>query len=316
MSVRTEGVRLRTRVAAIAGVTAFLVLAGTGAGYAYWTASSTVQASAQSTNAAVSLAASSALTTTYTNASTGPVIGPLTISNTGGAPLGLALTASSTNSGLSGAISLRLWLQSGGSCGTAVPSSGVTTGTLAAPPALPAGATNANPGSSVVVCAATAFTGSYASYAGQSATVTFTVTGSVGTDWRPTASVNITQSLAQNSNLTCTAQAGNLPSPWSWWLEIGFPSVPRNGDAYQLYIIATPSGPANPPIKVGATNGWDPKIGFGPSLSALTQDGAYTLEVGRFPNGNSSYNAMQESLGTIQITRGPAGGQTVIRCGG
>jgi len=312
---RMTGMRMRTRVAAVAGVVSFLVLAGTGAGYAYWTASSAVQATAQSTNAAVALTASSALTTTYTSSSTGPVIGALTLSNTGGAPLALALTASNTNAGLSGAISLRLWLQSGGSCGTTVPTSGVTSGTLAAPPALPAGATNANAGASAVVCAATAFTGTYATYAGQSTTVTFTLTGSVGTNWRPTATVGITQSLAANSLLTCTPQAGNLPSPWSWWLDIGFASVPRNGDAYQLYIVATPSGPANPPIKVGTTSGWDPKIGFGPSLSALTQDGAYTLEVGRFPSTNSNYSAMQESLGTIQITRGPADGHTVIRCG-
>jgi hypothetical protein len=315
MSLRTEGVRLRTRVAAIAGVTAFLVLAGTGAGYAYWTASSTVQASAQSTNAAVSLAASSALTTTYTNASTGPVIGPLTISNTGGAPLGLALTASSTNSGLSGAISLRLWLQSGGSCGAAVPSSGVTTGTLAAPPALPAGATNANAGASVVVCAATAFTGNYASYAGQSAIVTFTVTGSVGANWRPTATAAITQSLAQPSAVSCTnTSPASGYQPWGWNLDIAFAGEPASNQAYQLYIVAGPSGPVSPPVRIGSTTGYYPHFQIG--QSPFSQDGTYTLEVGRFPSGNSSYNAMIESLGTIQVTRGTVGNiGTPVRCG-
>ncbi len=216
MSLRSEGMRLRTRIAAIVGTAAFLVLAGTGAGYAYWTASSAVAASAQSTGATVALTVPTALTTTYTSSSTGPVIGALTLANTGGAPLGLALTAGSTNASLSGAISLRLWLQTGGNCGTTVPASGVTTGTLAAPPALPAGATSAAAGASVVVCAATAFTGTYATFAGQSTTVTLTLTGSVGTAWRPTATGSFTQSLANSvPSFTCTNNGGNITITWA-----------------------------------------------------------------------------------------------------
>jgi len=208
--------RPRTRFAALLGVVVFLVLAGTGTGYAYWTASSTVTANAGATNAAVTVAGNAGLTTTYTTTSTGPVIAQLTLGNTGGAPLTLAVSGTNTNAALSGQIALRLWLRSGASCGTTIPGSGVTVGTLAAPPSLPAGATTAAAGASVFVCAATTFTGTFASYAGQTTTVTLTLTGTVGTNWTATATGAFTQNLSNAAPaFTCVNNTGSVTISWA-----------------------------------------------------------------------------------------------------
>lgn len=195
MSTSTRGMRLRTRIAATLGVVVFLVLAGTGAGFAYWTATSAVTATATSTNAAVALTAPATLTTTYTSTAKTSAPVALTLANTGGSPLGLALTATTTNTALSGAITLTLWLQTGGSCGTTAPSAGTVSGLLSAPIVLPSGATSAPAGTSVIVCAVTSVTGSYATFAGQNVAVTLTLTGSVGTQWRPTSQATFTQTL-------------------------------------------------------------------------------------------------------------------------
>lgn len=197
--------RWRTRLATAIGASVFFVLAGTGIAYAYWVAKAAIGATASSTNAAVTLNGSSSLTTTYTTSAKGPVIAALTLANNGGAPLTLTLTASNDNGGLAGAISLTYWVRSGTACGTTVPTTGTTTGTLAAPPALPGGATTAAAGASVVICAATSFTGDYATHAGKSVAVTLTLTGKVGTNWTATATGTFTQSLqASVPPFSCT----------------------------------------------------------------------------------------------------------------
>lgn len=220
--------RWRTRLATAIGASVFFVLAGTGVAYAYWVAKAAIGATASSTNAAVALNGSSGLTTTYTTSAKGPVIAALTLANNGGAPLTLTLTASHDNAGLAGAISLTYWVRSGTACGTTVPTTGTTTGTLAAPPALPSGATTAAAGASVVICAATSFTGDYATYAGKSVAVTLTLTGKVGSNWTATGTGTFTQSLQATSSLTCTTNkpgensgyavlSWTPPADWTAW---------------------------------------------------------------------------------------------------
>ena len=207
---------MRTRVAALVGAVTFLVLAGTGVGYAYWTTTSAVTGTAGSTDAAVTLTGNTALTTTYTSTSTGPVIAPLTLTNTGGAPLALAVTAANTNAALAGQIALRYWVRVGSNCGTTIPTSGVTVGTLAAPPALPSGATPLASGANVVVCAATTFTGTFASYAGQTTTATLTLTGTVGSAWSATATGAFTQNLSNAAPaFTCVNSTGSVTISWA-----------------------------------------------------------------------------------------------------
>lgn len=206
------------RVAAVAALVVFSVLAGTGVSHAVWNATVTAGAAASSTSASVAVT-TSGLAASYTSSSaTGAVIGEMGLANTGGAPLTLALAATSTNPALSGAISVRFWARSAGTCGTAVPSTGVTTGTLAALPALPASSASLAAGASSVVCVATAFTGSASASAGQTTTATLTLTGAVGANWRPTASATVTQSVASATAsvpaFTCTDGVGLVSISW------------------------------------------------------------------------------------------------------
>jgi hypothetical protein len=192
----------RSRVAVALGVVVFLVLAGTGAANATWTASAgTATASASATSAAVTMSDLSALNTTYNY--TGPtspiVIAPITVKNTGGAPLSYALSSTNTNSTLAARIKAWIWLQVGSTCGTTTVG---TAGTLAALPALPAGATSAAPGAQFVVCVATQLTGTVAASTGQSVQANLTITGTVGTSWQATAANSTTQSVFQAADVT------------------------------------------------------------------------------------------------------------------
>jgi cellulose 1,4-beta-cellobiosidase len=192
----------RSRVVAALGVVVFLVLAGAGAANATWTAlAGTASASASATSATVTMSDLSALNTTYNyTGSTSPiVIAPVTIKNTGGAPLSYVLTSSNTNPTLAAKIKAWIWLQAGSTCGTTTVG---TAGTLAALPALPAGATSAGQGVQFVVCVATQLTGTVAASTGQSVQANLTISGTVGTSWQATAGSSTTQSVFQAADVT------------------------------------------------------------------------------------------------------------------
>lgn len=310
MSGRRPGIRLRTRIAAVTGVAAFLVLAGTGAGYAAWKATSTVSATATSTNAAVTLAIDPALAGAYTSSAL-TRIAPLTLANTGGAPLSLAVTATNTNASLAGQIRLQLWVRTGGTCGTTVPGSGVTTGTLAAPPALPTGATTLANGSNVVVCAATTFIGTYATYSGQSNTATLTLTGTVGTAWSSTASGTLAQNLSAPT-ATCVNK-GDLEVTVTWNQPAALPStahpagyfisVTRAGTTIQLDNVLWAYAPRTAdlhPSKFASAN-WP--------------TGVYQATLWWSPNINAGFaNATKTAFATVDLNFQPAGGWYTLRC--
>jgi hypothetical protein len=192
----------RSRIGVAVGLVAFLVLVGSGTAQATWTAlSSALSATASATAATVSLSDLSALNTTYnyTGATSPLVIAPATLQNTGGAPLTYTLTESNTNATLAAKIKVWIWLQVSGSCGTTAIG---TPGTLAAIPALPAGATSATAGQSKVVCIATQLTGTVAASAGSTLTASFTLTGKVGANWQGTDPSSMTQSVFQAADVT------------------------------------------------------------------------------------------------------------------
>ena len=205
-------------MALVAGLSVYLVLVGAGASYGAWSIVTSTTGSATAAGISVSLSGPSALATTYTSTPTDPKVAALTLGNTGTVDVSLALTSTTTNAALAAQISLRLWVRSGAGCPTTVPAAGVTSGTLASPPALPTGATSLAAGASVVVCAAANFTGTYASYAGQTTTATLTLAGTLtGTTWTATAAAAVTQNLQAVSapTFTCIANGGNVSLSWN-----------------------------------------------------------------------------------------------------
>jgi hypothetical protein len=203
----------RSRIGVAVGLVAFLVLVGSGTAQATWTAlSSALSATASATSATDSLSDMSALNTTYnyTGATSPVVIAPITLQNTGGAPLTYTLTETNNNATLAAKIKVWIWLQVSGSCGTTTVG---TAGTLAALPALPAGATSGAAGQSIVICIATQLTGTVAASAGSTLTASFTLTGKVGTNWQGTDPSSMTQSVFQAAEVTglvCQSGGGNF----------------------------------------------------------------------------------------------------------
>jgi hypothetical protein len=202
LSIRTRLLSTRrSRVTTAVGLVVFLVLAGTSAAQAAWTAT------ASSTNATVSTAAISttmtnvdALNTTYDFTGTSPIqVAAVTVKNTGAAPLGYTLSVANTltpsGAALASKIKVSLWPGSTSACAATPPPSALT-GTLAALPALPAGANSAAAGAQFVLCVATQLQTTAQASNGQAVTATFTITGAVGTNWKTTAVGTTKQSVA------------------------------------------------------------------------------------------------------------------------
>lgn len=127
----SSSIRPRTRVAAIAGVVAFLLVVSSGAAWSYWTAQASATgtvttsavgvAQANFANPASTTYLPSALTSTRT----------FTVTNTGAIPGTTTIGLSAPESYASN-LTLRVWpVASAGACSTTPPSSGVTTGTWA-----------------------------------------------------------------------------------------------------------------------------------------------------------------------------------------
>jgi len=184
-----------------AGLVAFLVGAGSGAAWGYWSASTSVGTTASAATVGVSqqLASGSTLAITY-GASTTAGAGAITVTNTSSRSGGytLALTATSTSSTLRGAIAVAIGTAA--SCTPTAALTGAVTGTLAAPPSK-SGTLAA--GASTTLCLQTSMTAS-AITANAGATVGVSVTASiaVGT-WSASASpIAFGQSVAATSSIT------------------------------------------------------------------------------------------------------------------
>ncbi|MGA1838007.1 hypothetical protein VD659_13865 [Herbiconiux sp. 11R-BC] len=216
---------MRRRSAVLLLVAAFLTvfLAGvtTLSAAASWTAAvQSLGATANAATASLTATGSAALVKEYkfagaATASANLAIAPLVFANTGSSPLALTLGVANTSAtALPAHLSLTLWGGSAGSCAASIPSSGTTVGTLAAPPALPAGVASVAVGASVTVCAATRLDDTVAAYQGQTVSSVLTITGRVGTNWVTTASpAAFTQrvfKVADVGTITCTENPGTL----------------------------------------------------------------------------------------------------------
>jgi hypothetical protein len=231
----------RTRLAVVAGLSAFLVLAGTGVATAAWQASTSVNSSVTAATAKMTLStASGALGTLYNFAGTPPtppasatvvtVVKGVVVTNTGTAPLNYSLAASiaAGNTLPATVVWVFLWTTTG-TCSTTI-GAGATSGSLAGPLSMPLTAASAVPGVAFTLCIGTNLTTTVAASQGLTITPTFTVTGTVGTSpWTSSAAdAAFTQSVYQVSNptsLTCTQNKNSVTLSWAAPLNAGSGSI-------------------------------------------------------------------------------------------
>ena len=182
---------LLSRAAVAVGLTVFLIGSGSAVGYASWNAQATTNASATAGTAAMTTSGITALTGNYKSGSL-VITAPVTVTNTGTVPLAYTFTVSGATNTLASRITLQIWKQSGTCTSTADP---IATGTLAAPPVLPANATSAAAGEILVLCLRTTLTGSHSDSLGLTVSPTLAITGTVGTNWSATSSGSFTQAV-------------------------------------------------------------------------------------------------------------------------
>lgn len=193
------------RPAAVIGLVIFLIATGTLAGNAYWSAVVSRSATVTAATPATTTSGIDGLTATYKQGLTlgGSVVisaplladtAPITITNTGSTPLNYSVSVS----GGDAAVTLLLWKR-GATCdaGT-VPAAGATTGTLLAPPVMPADAASAAAGVSLLLCARTILTSTFADAAAVTITPTMTFTGRVGDNWSVGSGTAFTQTATHS----------------------------------------------------------------------------------------------------------------------
>ncbi len=217
----TRGLTRRNRVALIAGLCAFLVLAGTGVASAVWTSAASVTGSVTAATTSLSIVGTPSLATTYAFAGTAAqsptIVRTMVVTNTGSAPLNYSLAVSGVaGNALAPLVKLTLWTTTG-TCSTTA-GTGATSGTLAAPPALPSGALTAVSGGKFTLCASTSLNSTIAASQGLSVTSTLTLTGIVGVSWITTASdATFTQSVYQIIPVspTCVRNGNIVTLSWT-----------------------------------------------------------------------------------------------------
>lgn len=237
----------RSRLVAIVAAVVFLFSAGSISASAYWTGSSTLASTVSPAALSLTLANVNTLATEWKFAgvaTNSPIVRKeLTITNTGAAPLTYTLAIANTSSTLAAATKLWLWTEAG--CAT--PSG--TAGTLAAPPALLAGAASAASGVAVKLCAATQLTTTVAASQGLTNTASVTVTGRVGTNWT-TANTTATATQAIQSvyrvppptNMVCTTGfLGISGVNLSWTGATGATGYTITGNGNPTAITTLPS---------------------------------------------------------------------------
>ena len=190
--IARPGVASRARTAVALGLAVFLTLIGSGTATAAWTADGvSTTGTAQVATVGLTMTGSGSLTRTwnYTGQATSTVaaIIPLAVTNTGTAPLNLSLAVAQKTGTLGALITVTLWKQVNGTCGTSIPTSGTTAGTFDALPSLPVGATTVTNGTNFVLCVATRPNASRSSTSGKSVQARLALTGIVGSHWTVTA---------------------------------------------------------------------------------------------------------------------------------
>ncbi|MGV8852216.1 MAG: hypothetical protein ACOH1M_06585 [Rhodoglobus sp.] len=240
-----RGMKRSTRISMIAGVTVFLTLVS-GVSFAAWTASSTKNATATSGAVAVTTATAGGAATisalgpfTYT-ATNQTVTKPITVRNTGTVNASLksiAITRSGTLDG--NQIAVKFWVGTSTACAAATPvvSTTLSGGTVS----LSSLNLIIAASGSAFLCASTTFTGSMATQAGKSTSVTFAVNTTAGTNWNAIDSLaaasrtftqNITAAPNAPTNTQCFNSSNENVITISWSAPSGF--VTPNG-GYNIY---------------------------------------------------------------------------------
>ena len=247
----------RTRLAVIAGLSVFLVLAGSGVAAAVWTSADSVTGSVTAATTSLTIGGTNALDTQYAfsgDASHSPtIVRTLVVKNTGTAPLGYTLSVSGiAGDTLAGSVTLTLWTSTG-TCSSTGAGAGATTGTLASPPALPSGALSAAPGASFTLCVSTALNTTIVGSQGLTVSPTFTITGTVGTStWTASApDATFTQTvyrMANPTSLTCAPGKNDKTVTLSWTAPVGYGSTGKLS-----YQVVDTAGTLIPPQPGGQT---------------------------------------------------------------
>jgi len=260
----------RNRLALVAGLSTFLVLAGTGVAMAVWTTATSATGSVTAATTSFTIVGSPSLATTYAFAATASspiIVRSMVVTNTGSAPLNYSLAVGGVaGNALAPRVTLTLWT---GNCSSFAPF-GAPIGTLAAPPALPSGALSASPGGKYTLCVATSLDSTVAVSQGLSVTPTITITGTVGSSWSSSVSdAAFTQSVYQISNpttLTCTTASNSKSVTLSWTAPAAAGSM-----ANVTYQVSEASGAVLVPFQSGLSSGPILSNSTGPSRTLLLQ---------------------------------------------
>lgn len=192
------------RVVAVTVLTAVLVAGGASAAVATWTAVATKNASVGNASVSTTSSGLANLAVNYKAGLTGvypaqlTTTAPVTVTNTGTAPLGYAFTTTGGTAALNSVISLQVW-KSGATCDASTTPVNSATGTLATPPAIPTDTNLASAGASLTLCLRTSITAAqHAATIGLNTVPTVTVTGRVGDNWTATAAGSFTQAASYN----------------------------------------------------------------------------------------------------------------------
>ncbi len=212
---------VRNRLAAAFGIAIFLVLAGTGASSALWSASSSISTSGTGVAAGtinVKQSGFNALAKTYNANLVDNATIVVTNSGTVTAPHTFALGVQTANT-LSAAVVVRTWPVSAAACNTATPPASATSSSWNDIPAL---TSTLAPAGVATYCVRTSITAAQqTSLAGQSLTGTASVTSTLGT-WTKTVAVasivqNVADTAAPSVPAAPTASATtNTASTLSW----------------------------------------------------------------------------------------------------
>lgn len=244
-----SGLRMthHSKLALAVGLSVGLALTGTGVAVASWSTTSPATGSVTAATASTgAIGGASALDSVVYRAIATPSVATLTLTNTGVTPLSLTLTGSATGSAtLPGLITLSVWAQVAGSCGTVIPTTGVTTALLSSPTfTLPAGAQSAAAGATVTFCAATAL-GSTTIPASQGLQVaeTITLTGAIG-NWTTSSSTTFGQSVYRVGNPTAPVCKQNnvsygLLTQQAATISWTAPTVPSGTVSYSIVDAST-----------------------------------------------------------------------------
>lgn len=213
MTATSPSRRPRRRLAAIAGLCAFLVCAGPLVANAVWSAATSLGGTVTVATVGVGVTGHSALSTQYKFAGAAGnspvVIAPLPVTNTGTAPLNLTVGVSGVSgNALAPLVDVTLWRSATATCSATIPATGTTAGTLAAMPALPGAATVVAAGAGFTLCVATRLNSTVAASQGLTVSPVFTILGTVGTStWTSSAAGTFTQDvyrMVDPTGLTCT----------------------------------------------------------------------------------------------------------------